>query len=231
MIDVARDLERMRDYVVGRMSDDERRSFEERLVRDPDLVHELELSLRMREGFAQLTAHGYVVRGAARARASRAWLPALAAAAIAGIAVILWVGGGPSPSPVLGATLSAVATGGAAHTVTQPFTFVATRGAQAQDLHLPSQGAIEFRAAPGVRASGVRYRATLARESASGALEPVGAVGGLALGQDGYVHSYAAAARLSQGRYQLRIQTEPGQPGAGESFSFNLRADAPGTSR
>ena len=35
MIDVARDFERMQDYIVGRMSDEEQRAFEERLVRDP----------------------------------------------------------------------------------------------------------------------------------------------------------------------------------------------------
>jgi len=48
VIDVARDFERMQDYIVGRMSDEEQRAFEERLVRDPALVLEVERSLRLR---------------------------------------------------------------------------------------------------------------------------------------------------------------------------------------
>jgi anti-sigma factor RsiW len=229
MIDVGRDLERMRDYVVGRMSDDERRAFEDRLVRDPELVREFEQSLRLREGLAQLQGQGYFTRAAAPARASRAWLPALAtAAAIAGLAVILWVQPGAKPAPVLGASLGAVAAGGAAPSITAHFTFVATRGELAPDLALPSNGDIEFRAAPGARAPGSRYRVTLARENDSGSLVPVGVVEGLAPGPDGYVYSYAAAARLSPGRYQLRVDTESGQPGTGESFPFTLRAGTAG---
>ena len=59
MIDVARDFERMQDYIVGRMSDEEQRAFEERLVRDPALVLEVERSLRLREGLQQLKIEDY----------------------------------------------------------------------------------------------------------------------------------------------------------------------------
>jgi anti-sigma factor RsiW len=54
MIDVESDFQRMQDYVGGRLSDEEHRAFEERLVRDPELVREFEHSLRLREGLEQL---------------------------------------------------------------------------------------------------------------------------------------------------------------------------------
>src|SRR5260370_32059270 len=101
MIDGGRDFEQMQDYVVGRLSDEERRTFEDRLVRDPDLVREFEQSLRLREGFQQLRAQGYFERSAPRARGFRIWPAALPAAAIAGGALFLWPQPLTEPSPLL----------------------------------------------------------------------------------------------------------------------------------
>ena len=92
MIDVERDFERMRDYVRGRLPDDERRTFEDRLTRDPVLVREFEQTLRLREGLEQLKEQGYFAGLAPlNTRRLAMWMPALAAAAIAALAVILWV--------------------------------------------------------------------------------------------------------------------------------------------
>ena len=91
MIELGRDFERMQDFIVGRLSDDEHRAFEDRLVRDPGLAHELEQSLRLSEGLHQVRAQGYFDKAAPRARGSRTWLPVLAAAAIAGLALFLWL--------------------------------------------------------------------------------------------------------------------------------------------
>src|SRR6267378_7672336 len=99
MIDVGRDFERMRDYVVGRLADDERRTFEDRLVRDPELVREFERSLRLREGLEHLRAQGYFEKSVQRARGFRIWPAALAAATIAGVALFLWLQPHAGPSP------------------------------------------------------------------------------------------------------------------------------------
>src|SRR5204863_4642304 len=105
MMEVGRDSELMQDYIVGRLSDHEHRAFEDRLVRDPGLVHELEQSLRLSEGLHQVRAQGYFDKAAPRARGSRTWLPVLAAAAIAGLALFLWLQPSTGPSPVLKASL------------------------------------------------------------------------------------------------------------------------------
>ena len=57
------DFTTMQEFIVGRLSDDEHRAFEERLVREPALVRELEQSLQIREGFQQLRAQGYFASG------------------------------------------------------------------------------------------------------------------------------------------------------------------------
>ena len=222
-MEVGRDSERMQDYIVGRLSDHEHRAFEDRLVRDPGLVHELEQSLRLSDGLHQLRAQGYFDKAASRAGGSRIWLPVLAAASIAGLALLLWLQPSTGPSPVLTASLDsrapAVGPPVAAH-----FTFVAVRGSAIPDLNLPSGGVIEFRAAPATHLRASRYRMTLVRQDEGGASKPVGAAAGLQLSADGYVHGYADAARLESGSYLLRIEPDARAPGTGEVFPFNLRA-------
>jgi hypothetical protein len=223
VIDAGRDLERMQDYMVGRLSDDEHRAFEDRLMRDPGLVREFEQSLRLSEGLQQLRAQGHFGQAAARARGSRIWLPLLAAAAIAGLALFLWVQSRDRPSPVLTASLES-RTAGVTPSVAAHFTFVAVRDNSTPDLDLPSGGVIEFRAAPATHLAASRYRMTLVQQDEEGSSKPVGAAAGLALSADGYVHGYADASRLGPGRYVLRIEPGAETPGTTETFPFNLRA-------
>jgi hypothetical protein len=223
VIDAGRDFERMQDYVVGRLSDDEQRALEDRLVRDPGLVHEFEQSLRLGEGLHQLRAQGYFDTAASRARGSRIWLPLLAAAAIAGLALFLGLRSSTGPSPVLTASLES-RTAGVAPSVTAHFTFVAMRESSTPDLDLPSGGVIELRAAPATHMTASGYRMTLVQQDEGGGSKPVGAVAGLALSADGYVHGYADASRLGPGGYMLRIEPDAATPGTAEVFPFTLRA-------
>jgi anti-sigma factor RsiW len=229
MISAGRDYQRMQDYIVGRLSDDESHAFENRLVNDPALVRELEQSLRLREGLQRLREQSYFRRAASRNTSFRIWLPALVAAAGAGVALFLgvyrgtWVHRSTGLSPVLMASLES-RLAGVEPLIAAHFTFVSVRGSSTPDLDLPSAGLIEFRAAPVSRMGAPRYRVTLLRQNQGNALEPLGTVAGVALSRDGYVHGYADAARLEPGSYVLRIERDAGVPGPADSFLFNLRA-------
>lgn len=227
MMVVGRDVERMRDYLAGQLSPDEHRAFEDRLLRDPGLVSELELSLRLREGLEVIKEQGHV-RPAARGAPVKAWVPALLAAGVAGLALLLWAPRGPVPSTLLTASLAGHDAAGAEPAVAAHFTFVAVRGSSRPVLDVPVSGAIEFRAAPAADPSLSRYRLTLARENDAGSTMTVGSVDNLPLSKDGYVRAYADAARLAPGRYQLRVSSDPERADAVQSFPFTLRrADAP----
>lgn len=224
MIAPGRDLARMHDYVVGRLPEDERRAFEDRLVRDPKLVRELEQSLALREGLQQLRTQGFFAGVAPRGRSFRLWLPALAAAAVAGLALFPWVQR-EAPAPRL-LTASVESRGGAvAPSVTAHFRFVAVRGGSIPDLDLPSSGMIEIRAAPASRLS-PRYRITLMRRDPGGSAGPVDALAGLVLSSDGYVHCFADVSRLTAGSYLLRLEPDTTTSGTADVFAFNLRAGA-----
>jgi hypothetical protein len=220
MIDVGRDFERMRDYLIGALSEEERRSFEDRLVRDPALVREFEQSLQLREGLQALREEGYFASVPSRVRSLRMWLPALAAAGLAGLAVLLWAPRSAGPAALLMPSAGARA-GDAAPLITAHFTFVPVRGSAASDLELPPGGLIEFRAAPA--ATEARYRVTLIHQDERGSSHPVGEVANLAVGADGYLHCYAQASRLAAGRYELRIEADAAGTGPPTTFAFSLR--------
>jgi hypothetical protein len=217
MIDVSHDFERMRDYLAGRLPEEERQTFEDRLERDPALVRELEQTLQLQEGLMALRAQGRLVIPVPRVRSYQSWFPTLAAAAITGVALFFLVHRSAGPASILTASLeSAAAAPAVAH-----FTFVSMRGSSAPTLDLPSSGLIEFRAAPGGHDSNGRYRVTLFRQDEGGISAPVGELAGLPLNSDGYVHLFADASRLTGGRYVLRV--EDAASSASQAFPFNLR--------
>ncbi len=221
----------MQDFIGGRLSDDECRAFEDRLVRDPALARELEQSLRLREGLQRLRTRGYIRRAAASSSSFRTWLPAaLAAAAIGGLALFLWPLRVAGPAPLLLASPDAPSTENLAHRSAAHFTFLSVRGGPVPDLELPSAGLIEIRAAPSLHRTAGRYRVTLVRAN-QGSSATLASVGGLALSSDGYVHCFAEASRLTAGRYGLRIEPDGDTAGVPDTFPFNLTAGATGSSR
>jgi hypothetical protein len=219
-MDIGHEFERLQNYTGDRLSDDERLAFEEDLVSDPGLVRELEHSLRLREALQHLREQGKLPRAKPRITPARIWLPVMAAAALAGVALLLRMQVATQASPLLTATLQPPAA------VTAHFTFVATRESSIPDLALPASGAVEFRAAP-QRLENSRYRMTLVRQEDAAAVKPVAVVSDLYMHADGYVYAYADAARLTPGRYVLRIEPDAGTAGATELFPFNLRRANP----
>lgn len=217
----------LQDFIGGRLSDEECRAFEDRLVRDPTLARELEQSLRMREGLRQLRTRGYVRTVAPRRRSFRSWVPAtLAAATVAGVALFLSQLRVPGPTSLLLASPEGRTATNAATRIAAHFTFVTVRGGAVPNLVLPAAGLIEIRAAPSVRENIEHYRLTLVRAQQGGAAETVASVDGLALDTDGYVHGYADASRLAPGSYVLRLRADTDTPAPADVFPFNLNAGA-----
>lgn len=221
MIEVGHDFERMRDHAGGRLSEDEHRAFEERLLRDPGLVHEYEVSLRLTEGLEQLREQRHFLEGAARRGLGiRLWLPALAAAVLAAMALWLWVQS--TNHPVLTASIPSHSAR-SAPALAGPYTLLALRGDSAPpDLTLPSVGLIEFRAEPTTHTQASRYTVTLTLKQGERPMVRVGTLTSLAVRPDGFVHYYADATRLQPGTYLLRMESDSAGPGSGHTYPFNL---------
>lgn len=217
--DVGRDLERIRDYIAGRLSEDERLAFEDRLARDPAFAEELERTLCLREGLQVLRARGWFQKAPSRAKAVRFWLPWLAAAVIAGIAFFLWVQRSAEGDAVLTASTSHVP-------VTKQFTFVAMRDDSIPILELPARGLIEFRAAPGIGTAS-HFNLSLLRLDGEHST-PVGIVKGLAVSES-YVHAYGNASRLRPGSYLLSVEPDGEAIATSQTYRFNLYRPRPQT--
>lgn len=221
----SREVEWIRDYLVGRLSEDERIVFQDRLARDPSLVRELEQSLRLRDGLRELREQGYFAAATPTARNQRTrgtWyqLRFAAAAVIVGASLLVaWRVN--HESSVLTALPTSRPTSGAAPLIAAHFTFVSMRDGKSPRLALPPSGLIELRAAPETRTA-ESYRVTLIRNPEDGTAQRVGGVTRLRLGADGYVHCYADSSRLAPGSYGLRIEPDGARPPGTQVFLFVL---------
>lgn len=224
-MDTMTDVERMHDYLADRMSPDAASEFESRLVREPTLVQELELALKLRTGLAELSSRGRLqsLLGASH-RKRTFWIPLAAAAAIVGVAVSLWQLRSTSP-PVLSASLG---TGGGAGAVSARYTFRAMRGAAGRvALDLPVGGMVEFAVAPGPDATVTRFDETLRKIGPNGERTTVAELDGLATSPDGLVHSFAPSVRLSPGAFELTVAPTGAPRAAAQDFEFQLVESAP----
>jgi hypothetical protein len=222
--DIGGDFLALRGYLAGNLPAEQVRVIEERLARDPKLVRELELHLRMREGFEQVHAQRERAMAAARRRELRTWSSGLAAAAgCAGLALLLWTQQRTPDASLLQESVRSNPALADVAPVTAHFTFVTVRGAARPDLELPASGLIELRAAADSAAGTARYRLTLARQDAQSRAQTVGNLSGVHVAGDGYLHSYVDAANLSPGDYLLRVQSEAKAQGAAATFPFRLR--------
>lgn len=225
MSDIGHDFARMQDYLVGRLSQEDCRAFEDRLVRDARLVGELERYLRFREGLQQLQPSESLAHNASRRAGTRAWAWGLAAAAVVA-AVTLWYvpplateGSTPLLTNLPGHAAPSVAT-----TITGQFTFVTTRGGLKPRLGLPAAGLMEMRAAPADPTPATRYRVMLVRERSQGRAQVLGSLSGVAMSADGYLHCYVDASRLTPGDYELHLQPDTGTAARLTVFPFELQA-------
>jgi hypothetical protein len=221
VLDVGRDLERIRDYLAGRLSDEESEAFGERLVRDPQLVRELERTVGLSEGLRRAASERRPVALPQRHR-RRAWLPGLAAAAAIGVlAVGLWVRSATERVPLLSASLGTALTREVAANAAAQFTFVAMRGGGTPVLALPAAGIVDLRAAAPAGSATGGYRVTLRAAPPGGAPRTLGSTTVADLQADGYLHVYVDAAHLGPGPYLLDV-TQDGAAAASEAYPFIL---------
>jgi hypothetical protein len=222
MSDVTRDVELIRSYLLGRLSEDEELLFQDRLARDPSLVRELEQSLRMREGLKQLQEQGYLARSAPRRVDSQRsgilhWLlPAAAVAVIAVVCINIWW---ERPS-VLSVSPTERSSAGIALPIAAHFRFVSMRGAALPEPHLPPSGLIEFAASPETH-TGAAYRVKLSRSEGT-ELQSLGTLSGVAASTDGYVRAYANSSQLKPGDYVLTLEPEGAASGESQQYPFRL---------
>jgi|GEM_PF-2532536 len=221
------DLKRIQDeqivarYLADQLDTDEAAEFEAYYTHHPEMVREIEQTLRLKEGLAVLRDQN---RLEALARASRPrWaLPAALAAALTVAVVGAWMWRGSStPSPLSGsvAQFATADTQPARVSATYLLARMRAAGAPLEIPLPPDQGAIELRILPSDGASSPAYRASLTRLNAEGEGEPLAHVSDLTPSPDGLVAAYLDSSRLQPGRYSVELRAEQ-SPASGSTDRF-----------
>jgi hypothetical protein len=215
-------------YLAGQLSDAERAAFEERLERDPAVLHELEATARLKVGLAKLRETGELDA----LLAPPPWYQrnlTLATAAMLAIVVlgVLLVRLGPvsSQPPLLAASAgSLVDQQGSALAITSTLAVFRKR-VDADDAIIessPTAAAVELRVLPDTKAESGLYEMTLSRIDEDGSLAEVASLADLRPADDGFVTLFIDRSRLEPGRYRLDVLAEGRGSGAADSFVLRV---------
>jgi hypothetical protein len=213
------------DYVQGRMSDAERKAFEERLLTDVNLVRDLEESLRLREGLEVLREQNVLEElQFPRRRPWRVGFAWSSAAALTMVLVSVALYFGNHSSPVVGVSVAALSAGlSPTPPVVARYAFAEMRAeVLTPELALPPSGVLELRALTAVTDGSRRFRVTLDQIQRQ-RISRIGGEEHLVPDPDGFVVIYANTSRLEPGEYLLTVEREGAQdPAAAARFAFRV---------
>jgi hypothetical protein len=203
-------------YLADQLNAADAAAFEAYYTQNPDMVRDIERTLRLKEGLAVLRERGELD---SLIRARPRWtLPLALAAALAAAVIGAWLWMAHSAAtPLAGALAELADSSGRPVPVASTLVLARTRGgAPTIEIPLPPErGAIELRMLPSSRTANERYQATVSRINVAGVTSPLGDVRGLRTSEEGFVTAYLDTAKLQPGRYSLELQPE--------------RSDSPGT--
>jgi hypothetical protein len=214
-------------FLAGQLSKDESREFEEYMVTNPEIVHELESTARLKVGLHVLKETGELdslLKPKPFFRDARyAWV---ASAAILALSAFFYLKGGAPQTPKLFASMSAVVDSvGHLLPIARTYAILRTRGNDYDAMvELPSTPkAIELRILPETVAHPARYRVFLERIADDDSLTKIGTVAGLVPNASGFVSVYFDSSVLMRGRYQLTISGDVGTDGANAVSLFRIK--------
>jgi hypothetical protein len=211
-------------YLAGQLDAVSSAEFEAYYAEHPEIVRDIEHTLRLKEGLAVLAEKGEL--DALLHRRSY-WRPALGLAA--GIAVLMvgvWLWMGQTTASPMAATIAALTDAqGQPLRVASTHMLVRTRGsAQGVAIALPRErGAIELQMIPSSRSENGRYHVRLAQLDGANAIGPVAETSATANPADGLVTTYVDSGRLTPGRYAIELVPEAPPDSSGDRFVLDVR--------
>jgi hypothetical protein len=214
-------------YLADKLSEDERRAFEEYFIANPEMVKEIEAAARIKVGLHKLSETGEMeslLKPDAWYR-SPGFLAMAASIMIVAIGVAFWFGRG-AESPGLVASIEQLRDrSGQTLSLGDSYAILRTRSISYDaEIDLPATPqAIELRVLPEVEAQPPRYRIAIARVGDDASLTPIGDLVKLAPAEDGFVPVFLDSSRLSPGRYQLTISGDAGTSAAADVSLFRIR--------
>jgi hypothetical protein len=218
-------------FLSGQLSEEESRDFEAFMLSNPEVVHDLESTARLKVGLYVLKEKGELdslLKPKPFFRDARYALAA-SAAILAICALFYFRGGTPQTPKLFPSTGALIDRAGHLLPVGRTYAILRTRGTDYDALvELPATPqAIELRVLPENSAHPARYRVSLARVGDDDSLDRVGSVAGLVPNTSGFVSVYFDSSKLMRGRYQLTISGDVGTDGSDTVSLFKVKLIPP----
>ncbi len=213
-------------YLADQLCEAERDKFEAHLLRDPEVVRELEATARLKVGLRRLREAGELAPLLRpKPMFTQPWGAALAASiAVLAICTALFHWSTSPPSGMLATSVSSlVDSSGEVLRVGATHALLPTR-AEKYDavIELPeTPQAIEFRVLPDSK--GASYRVNLARLAANDAVVPIATLQDLEIAADGFITVFVDSSRLEPGRYLLAVSAGTGENSSAATSTFLLK--------
>ena len=217
------DLARIAQYLAGRLPESEAEAFEADCAAREDLRRELELTLQIKEGLAQLRERGRLELNRDSPKSRLVPFGLAAAVAVIAVALLMWSRLEPkrqgtpllTASPPIATSLSSVPT----------YRFVSMRDAKAQPIVIAEDAAvIALNIRPDDPSRTSRYRVALKRRGVDAQRTAIAEVGGLTRASDGFVTVYLRSRTLTPGPYLLLVDPTPATDSFGVTeFDIELR--------
>lgn len=221
-------------YLSDQLSEQELREFETQLVIDPEIVKDLEATVRLKVGLHKLDKTkelGSLLNTSSDGGQRNTRLFAVAASvAVIALGVTFWLTRGAFESPSIVATASALTDrSGKPMAIASRYEILRLRG-NSYDAEIeipPTPQAIELRVLPEYPAKPNRYRVNIVQVNDANELLPMGSVEGLVPADDEFVTLYLDSSKFVRGRYQLTISGDVDTDAANSVSKFNIKLNAP----
>jgi hypothetical protein len=215
-------------YLADRLSDTERADFENRLVREPQLVRELEAIARFKVGLQVLDERGELDQAMRSAHWSYGWLAVAAAIAVLAIGVLTFRSFvSPGERSMLAAVPAALTDRqGNVLPSAGAFTVLRKRVTTADAvIELPPAGrAVEIRVLPESPAPTDGYRVSLWQQPPGSGARRLGSVTHVMPAADGFLNVFMDTTALAQGEYLLVVSSTDADdtPERGDVFRISM---------
>jgi hypothetical protein len=221
------ELETANRYLSGRLSEAECAAFETRLVREPELVRELEAIARFKVGLQVLDERGQL-DDATRVPGWPRLLAVAAAVAVLAFGALMFrkVATPTAPSMLAAVPAALMDRQGNVLPSAGAFTVLRKRATTADAvIELPSQGhALELRVLPESAPNKDGYTVSLWQQPQGAATEKLASLTHVSAAADGFLTVFMDATRLTPGEYVLVVSSADGvdQPAGGDVFRISL---------
>jgi hypothetical protein len=222
------EFEKANRYLSGRLSDTECADFESRLVRDPDLVRELEAIARFKVGLQVLEERGELDAAMRGPHWSYRWVAVAAAVAVLAIGVLTFHSFAPPDERSMLAVVPAALTDRQGNVLPSAgsFTVLRKRVTTADAvIDLPAPGrAIEVKVLPESPPSADGYRVSLWQQPAGADARRLGSVSQVMPASDGFLVIFMDTTALTRGEYLLVVSptAEDDRPDRGDVFRLSM---------